>query len=164
MCCLFARLLHIVFGNSSPKHKIHYCEYIPNVLYILLSSNPSFFAIASSCPTRNEDDGSKEIYMFDIATQRVSKLSGELSSAFVNVAEENANAQDIENSSMSDSGIVEHMAPQSRNGDDNDAAETSDDPDDSEAEPSHLFESIVAAPPGFAANNIQINSGYSVIS
>lgn len=105
--------------------------------------------------------------MYDIATQRVSRLNGELSSAFVNVAEENANAQDIENSSISDSGIVEQMAPV----DDNVAAEARDDVDDSESEPSERVHSILSPPPGFLAatsqqNNgqIQINSGYSVIS
>lgn len=104
--------------------------------------------------------------MYDIATQRVSKLNGELSSAFVNVAEENANAQDIENSSISDSGIVEQMAPV----DDNVAAEARDEVDDTESEPSHRVLSILSPPPGFVADTpknsgkIQINSGYSVIS
>lgn len=106
--------------------------------------------------------------MYDIATQRVSKLSGELSSAFVNVAEENANAQDIENSSISDSGIVEQMTPLV---DDNVAAEARDSLDDSDSEPSERVHSILSPPPGFLtdavktnAGNIQINSGYSVIS
>lgn len=104
--------------------------------------------------------------MYDIATQRVSKLSGELSSAFVNVAEENANAQDIENSSISDSGIVEQMPPV----DDNVTAEARDEVDDSESEPSQRVQSFLSPPPGFLTatsntnGNIQINSGYSVIS
>lgn len=104
--------------------------------------------------------------MYDIASQRVSKLNGELSSAFVNVAEENANAQDIENSSISDSGIVEQMATV----DENVAAEARDEIDDSESEPSELVQSIISPPPGFLHDSsntngkIQINSGYSVIS
>lgn len=49
--------------------------------------------------------------MYDIGTQIVSRLKGELSSAFVNVAESNANAQedDSENMTLSDSGIYEKM-------------------------------------------------------
>lgn len=35
--------------------------------------------------------------MYDIATQTVSKLRGELSSAFVEVAESNANSQELDN-------------------------------------------------------------------
>lgn len=35
--------------------------------------------------------------MYDIATQSVSKLRGELSSAFVEVAESNANSQELDN-------------------------------------------------------------------
>lgn len=51
--------------------------------------------------------------MYDIGTRIVSRLKGELSSAFVNVAESNANAQDDDMSSnnvtFSDSGIYEKM-------------------------------------------------------
>lgn len=51
--------------------------------------------------------------MYDIETKIVSRLKGELSTAFVNVAESNANAQedDINNENMTlvDSGIYEKM-------------------------------------------------------
>lgn len=49
--------------------------------------------------------------MYDIGTRIVSRLKGELSTAFVNVAESNANAQEDENDNMtlSDSGIYEKM-------------------------------------------------------
>lgn len=47
--------------------------------------------------------------MYDIPTQTVNKLTGELSSAFVKVAEANANAQDMENVSIADSGLLEKM-------------------------------------------------------
>lgn len=47
--------------------------------------------------------------MYDIQTQSVNKLTGELSSAFVKVAEANANAQDMENVSIADSGLLEKM-------------------------------------------------------
>lgn len=112
---------------------------------------------------RNEED-EKEIYMYDISTQKVNKLSGELSSAFVSVAEENANAQDIENISISDSGIVEQMVSNSAsNSDENDASEMYD----SDSQPSGLIETFVRPPVNFnqkAENKIVINSGYSVIS
>lgn len=38
----------------------------------------------------------KDIFMYDVATQTVSKLRGELSSAFVEVAESNANSQELD--------------------------------------------------------------------
>lgn len=63
-------------------------------------------------PHRNETNG-QEIYMYDIGTRIVSRLKGELSSAFVNVAESNANAQDDDmnsnNVTLTDSGIYEKM-------------------------------------------------------
>lgn len=98
--------------------------------------------------------------MYDISTQHVNKLSGELSSAFVNVAEENARAQDIENVSISDSGIVEQMVPNST--DENNASEAFD----SDSEPSGVIETFVRPPADFHQhqNDIVINSGYSVIS
>lgn len=55
----------------------------------------------------------QEIYMYDIGTRSISRLKGELSSAFVNVAESNANAQDddINNESVTliDTNIHEKM-------------------------------------------------------
>lgn len=52
--------------------------------------------------------------MYDIGTRIVSRLKGELSTAFVNVAESNANAQEDndmtrDNVTFTDSGIVEKM-------------------------------------------------------
>lgn len=51
--------------------------------------------------------------MYDIGTRIVSRLKGELSTAFVNVAESNANAQEEDmnndNMTLSDSGIYEKM-------------------------------------------------------
>lgn len=51
--------------------------------------------------------------MYDIGSSTISRLKGELSTAFVNVAESNANAQDddINNESVSliDTGIHEKM-------------------------------------------------------
>lgn len=47
--------------------------------------------------------------MYDVATQSVSKLSGELSSAFVDAAE--ANSNDDEDTSASSSNIMENRVP-----------------------------------------------------
>lgn len=59
--------------------------------------------------------------MYDIGTQLVNRLKGELSSAFVDVAESNAKAQDDDSSeeilmSLSDSGIYEKMPTMSSDG------------------------------------------------
>lgn len=59
--------------------------------------------------------------MYDIGTQLVNRLKGELSSAFVDVAESNAKAQDEDDSdeilmSFSDSGIFEKMPTLSSDG------------------------------------------------
>lgn len=45
--------------------------------------------------------------MYDVSTQTVSKLSGELSSAFVEVAETNAQSKDFDQLTLSDSGMIE---------------------------------------------------------
>lgn len=49
--------------------------------------------------------------MYDIPTKAANKLSGELSSAFVNVAEDNATSHDIDGAAIYDSGIVEQVKP-----------------------------------------------------
>lgn len=121
--------------------------------------------------TRDEnDDSTKEIYMYDIGLQKVNKLSGELSSAFVNVAEENASAQDIENASLSDSGIVEQMSTKIDRNDENSGAENFDDESDLESEPESEASEIVSTyvkptdEEKEKVNQIVINSGYSVIT
>uniref|UniRef100_A0A336LJT7 CSON008465 protein n=1 Tax=Culicoides sonorensis TaxID=179676 RepID=A0A336LJT7_CULSO len=57
------------------------------------------------------EDNDQEIFMYDIPTKAVNKLSGELSSAFVSVAEENATTHDIDGASILDSGIIEQVKP-----------------------------------------------------
>ncbi|XP_065213032.1 putative mediator of RNA polymerase II transcription subunit 12 [Planococcus citri] len=52
-------------------------------------------------PTERTD---KEIFMYDIPTGEISKLEGELSSAFVNVAESNAESEDLDNLSENSDG------------------------------------------------------------
>lgn len=47
--------------------------------------------------------------MYDITTSEVNKLNGELSSKFVNVAEENASTEDLEHGSTLDPNFMETM-------------------------------------------------------
>lgn len=47
--------------------------------------------------------------MYDIATGNVNKLNGELSSTFVNVAEENASSEDLEHAATLDQSSIETM-------------------------------------------------------
>lgn len=53
--------------------------------------------------------------MYDISNGSVNKLSGELSTAFVSVAEENASTENLENASLYEGEIMEEKAkePQS---------------------------------------------------
>lgn len=128
--------------------------------------------------------------MYDIATKAVNRLSGELSTAFVNVAEENATAQDLDGAAIYDSGIVEQVnagsneeqgieeTAETTTAVSNDSAEydTNYDMDmgvgDSSAEGSENIETVVKfeTPKEIvkeeekkAENQVQINSGYSVI-
>lgn len=52
--------------------------------------------------------------MYDISTGAVNKLNGELSSAFVNVAEENASSEDLEHASTLDPSVLETMMQKSQ--------------------------------------------------
>lgn len=51
----------------------------------------------------------QEIFMYDIISGEVNKLNGELSSKFVNVAEENASTEDLERGSTLDPNFLETM-------------------------------------------------------
>lgn len=104
--------------------------------------------------------------MYDISLQKVNKLSGELSSAFVNVAEENASAQDMDNVSLSDSGIVEQMSTKIDRSDENNGAENFDDEGDHESQPSEIVSTYIKPndEDQGKVNQIVINSGYSVIT
>ncbi len=105
--------------------------------------------------------------MYDISLQKVNKLSGELSSAFVNVAEENASAQDMDNASLSDSGIVEQMSTKIDRSDDdeNSGAENFDDESDHESQQaSEIVSTYIKPKDEEKVNQIVINSGYSVIT
>lgn len=90
----------------------------------------------------------QEIFMYDIITKTVSRLSGELSSKFVDVAEEN----------IFDESVADQI----------DRIGESVEDDDAEAEPSNIVESVVkldSSPVASAEteNKIVISSGYSVI-
>ena len=93
---------------------------------------------------RDNNSGEQEIFMYDIISKTVSRLSGELSSKFVDVAEEN-----IFDDSASDriDASVE---------------------DEAEAQPSSIVESVVKLDSSPVTkedpeNKIIISSGYSVI-
>ncbi|XP_050327339.1 uncharacterized protein LOC126757456 [Bactrocera neohumeralis] len=63
---------------------------------------------------KSSDEAEQEIFMYDISTGAVNKLNGELSSAFVNVAEENASSEDLEHASTLDPSVLETMMQKSR--------------------------------------------------
>lgn len=119
--------------------------------------------------------------MYDIATKGVTHLNGELSLAFVKVAEENANTHNLDEMPIVDSGIVEQMetAEDSRqhiaadysdyNGDrdedlyrhgPSDSASVED--EDAQPEPSE-HKPIYVYPINSKYRRVQINSGYSNI-
>uniref|UniRef100_A0A1I8Q9K3 Uncharacterized protein n=1 Tax=Stomoxys calcitrans TaxID=35570 RepID=A0A1I8Q9K3_STOCA len=57
----------------------------------------------------SDSTSEQEIYMYDITTGEVNRLNGELSSKFVNVAEENASTEDLEHGSTLDPTFLESM-------------------------------------------------------
>lgn len=58
---------------------------------------------------RSSESAEQEIFMYDIATGGINKLNGELSSTFVNVAEENASSEDLEHAATLDPSSLETM-------------------------------------------------------
>lgn len=118
-------------------------------------------------PQNNTD---KEIFMYDIASKTVNRLSGELSSAFVNVAEANAATEDIDKATVVDSGIIQQMDSEGRPEEDVFEEESTtpfptDDPMESAA--SDIIESraepdIILEDPS-DMHDVVISSGYSVI-
>lgn len=118
--------------------------------------------------------------MYDISTQSVNKLSGELSTAFVNVAESNAQTENIDSAQIVDSGIVEQMDTESTlAGEDANTTTTAryfgedayvhkeiqDRLDELEAEPSDFVETRIRyeLPANHKYTDVDISSGYSVI-
>ncbi|XP_011196571.2 uncharacterized protein LOC105221360 [Zeugodacus cucurbitae] len=63
---------------------------------------------------KSSDEAEQEIFMYDISTGAVNKLNGELSSSFVNVAEENASSEDLDHASTLDPSVLETMMQKSR--------------------------------------------------
>jgi len=91
--------------------------------------------------------------MYDIPTKSVNRLSGELSSKFVDVAEDNANAEDEHGSLITDQ--IDRIDE-----------DIYDNFEDSESEPSDIVESVVSLDdetPVEEENKVLISSGYSVI-
>ncbi|KAL7048914.1 hypothetical protein ACKWTF_003531 [Chironomus riparius] len=103
--------------------------------------------------TKDSTTNEQQIFMYDIPTKSVNRLSGELSSKFVDVAEDNANAEDA-NGSL----ITEQIDRIDEN--------IEDDEYDSEPEPSNIEESVASLDdesPVEEENKVLISSGYSVI-
>lgn len=98
----------------------------------------------------SENADAQEIFMYDIPTQTVSRLNGELSTAFVNVAEDNANTQDPDAATASAEQSTEAI-----------------DSADAEDQPSNIVETYVKfeseADSKADQPQVLINSGYSVI-
>jgi len=64
----------------------------------------------SFVPPRSTDPSAEqEIFMYDIGTGSINRLNGELSSTFVNVAEENASSEDLEHAATLDHSSLESM-------------------------------------------------------
>ncbi|XP_013196688.2 bromodomain-containing protein 4 [Amyelois transitella] len=60
--------------------------------------------------TGNEEDtGDREIYMYDISSGNINKLNGELSTAFVEAAENNSLSKDIEKLAIEGNGVPERF-------------------------------------------------------
>ncbi|EDV36599.1 uncharacterized protein Dana_GF11866 [Drosophila ananassae] len=57
----------------------------------------------------SDSSSEQEIFMYDIGTGSINRLNGELSSTFVNVAEENASTEDLEHAATLDPSSLESM-------------------------------------------------------
>ncbi|KAH8290486.1 hypothetical protein KR054_003544, partial [Drosophila jambulina] len=57
----------------------------------------------------SDSSAEQEIFMYDIGTGSINRLNGELSSTFVNVAEENASSEDLEHAATLDQSSLESM-------------------------------------------------------
>lgn len=105
--------------------------------------------------------------MYDIGTKIVSRLKGELSTAFVNVAESNANAQEHdannENLTLVDSGIFEQMPAMDSNKEKITIiqANSNSNPQSQKIQP--IFQRDAIKSKNSESKKISISSGYSVI-
>ncbi|CRK92786.1 CLUMA_CG006307, isoform A [Clunio marinus] len=110
--------------------------------------------------TKDSNTHEQEIYMYDITSKTVSQLNGELSSKFVDVAEENVFDDE--------SSIAEQIDRIDEDIDDNDG-DASENVETIETAPSNIVESVVKVdntPPTSSEsvdNKVLISSGYSVI-
>lgn len=108
--------------------------------------------------------------MYDIPSKTVNRLSGELSSAFVSVAEANAATEDIDKATVVDSGILQQMDSAGKPDEEVEESTTTLRPeieDPMEASASDIVES--RAEPDMLlddasdTHDVVISSGYSVI-
>jgi kinesin family protein 13 len=114
--------------------------------------------------TNADNDKEQEIYMYDISSKTVNKLNGELSSAFVNVAEENAKTQDMEHATITDTGILEQLAETHRPNDDVEYdydSRTGGESLSGQSNESQFYNKDLISQK--TANKVLISSGYSVI-
>lgn len=98
----------------------------------------------------DEPTEDKEIFMFDISSGNVSKLSGELSNAFVEAAENNSLSKDIEKLAIEGEGTPENF----------DKGEK-DDPDAEGSENVPLFVDLSGISLDQEDSKVSISSGYS---
>ncbi|GAB0089983.1 hypothetical protein DMENIID0001_046130 [Sergentomyia squamirostris] len=126
--------------------------------------------------TRNpENETDREIFMYDIPSKTVNRLSGELSSSFVNIAEANAATDNIDKATVVDSGIFQKMDSSGKSAEDSTedypiTSSQSDQVDPMDSAASEIVES--RADPDDPTFNVDetpldthvvISSGYSVI-
>lgn len=74
------------------------------IVKVCIVSHTIFFIVLR---TEDGDENNREIFMYDVVTQTVSKLDGALSSSFVDVAETNAHSKDFDQLAVTDAGVVE---------------------------------------------------------
>ncbi|XP_049876784.1 uncharacterized protein LOC126374293 [Pectinophora gossypiella] len=98
--------------------------------------------------TGNDNADEREIYMYDIATGNVNKLSGELSNAFVEAAENNSLSKDIEKLAIEGEGTPENF-------------EKDDDRDADASENVPLLVDLSGLSLDQENNQVSISSGYS---
>lgn len=114
--------------------------------------------------SRDNISNQQEIFMYDIISKTVSRLSGELSSKFVDVAEENATAQDEDgnpiaspNKTVEIDRIDENIESDQEFDDDQDEAASE------VVESVVKFDSSPITPENETPNKVSISSGYSSI-
>lgn len=128
------------------------------------NTSPNNQAVILLVTGKEDDDSEKEIFMYDVLSKTVSKLSGDISSAFVEAAETNALSKDIESLALDGDGKPEtfssSISGKSKLIDD---TETGDEliPEASESIEQMLSFSSSKINPSKIDNVVSISSGYS---